>query len=271
MSRLRLVVAGADGRMGRALVRAIAPADDLQLKAALLIAAHPELGNDAGTMAGIGALGVALSADPLAAIAEADAVLDFTAPGFSVALAELCAQARIVHVIGTTGFSADEEEKIRAAARHAVIIKSGNMSLAVTVLADLVRQAARVLAAYDIEIVELHHRMKADAPSGTALLLGEAAAKARAVHLKEQAVFTRHGHTGARQDGAIGFASLRGGSVVGEHHVILAGPSERIELSHVAEDRAIFAHGALTAARWGQGRKPGLYGMGDVLGLDQLR
>ncbi len=271
MSRLRLMVAGADGRMGRALIRAIAEADDLRLSAALLITAHPELGKDAGTMAGTTALDVTLTADPLAAITQADAVLDFTAPAFSVELAGLCAQARIVHVIGTTGFSEDQNEKIRAAARHAVIIKSGNMSLGVTVLADLVRQAARVLAAYDVEIIELHHRMKADAPSGTALLLGEAAAQARDVQLKEHAVFSREGHTGARQNGAIGFASVRGGTVIGEHHVILAGPSERIELSHVAEDRAIFAHGALVAARWGQGRKPGLYGMRDVLGLDQLR
>ena len=271
MSRLRLVVAGADGRMGRALIRAIAEADDLRLSAALLIAAHPELGKDAGTMAGTTALDVALSADPLAAIAQADAVLDFTSPAFSVELAGLCAQARIVHVIGTTGFSEDQDKEIRAAARHAVIIKSGNMSLGVTVLADLVGQAARVLCAYDIEIVELHHRLKADAPSGTALLLGEAAAQARDVQLKEHAVFSRQGHTGARHSGAIGFASLRGGTVIGEHHVILAGPSERVELSHVAEDRAIFAHGALVAARWGQGHKPGLYGMRDVLGLDQPR
>lgn len=271
MSRLRLVVAGADGRMGRALIRAIAEADDLRLSGALLIDAHPELGKDAGTMAGGAALDVALSADPLAVIAHADAVLDFTAPAFSVELAGLCAQARIVHVIGTTGFSEDQENKIHTAARHAVIIKSGNMSLGVTVLTDLVRQAARVLAGYDIEIVEMHHRMKADAPSGTALLLGEAAAQARDVELKEQAVFSRQGHTGARRSGAIGFASLRGGTVIGEHRVILAGPSERIELSHVAEDRAIFAHGALVAARWGQGKKPGLYGMADVLGLDQSR
>lgn len=271
MSALRLVVAGADGRMGRALIRAIVQAPDCALSGALVLEGHPDLGSDAGVMAGTPALNVALSADPLPLIAQADAVLDFTAPAFSVELAALCAQARIVHVIGTTGFTEAHEASIRAAARHAVIVKSGNMSLGVTVLADLVRQAARVLADYDIEIVELHHRMKADAPSGTALLLGEAGAQARGVALKDHAVFSRHGHTGERRAGAIGFAAVRGGTVVGEHRVILAGPSERIELSHIAEDRAIFAHGALAAARWGQGRKPGLYGMGDVLGLDQSR
>jgi len=184
-------------------------------------------------------------------------------------LAALSAQARIVHVIGTTGFTKDDEEKIRAAARHAVIIKSGNMSLGVTLLAALVKEAAKTLPDFDVEIVEMHHRMKVDAPSGTALLLGKAAADGRGISLADKSIRARDGHTGRRPDSAIGFASLRGGTVVGDHDVVLAGPSERIVLSHIAEDRAIFARGAIAAARWGQGKKPGLYAMADVLGISR--
>ncbi|HUO90037.1 MAG TPA: 4-hydroxy-tetrahydrodipicolinate reductase, partial [Rhizomicrobium sp.] len=183
----------------------------------------------------------------------------------SVELAALAAQARIVHVIGTTGLSADDEAKIRAAARHAVIIKSGNFSLGINLLAKLVGEAAKALPDYDIEIVEMHHRKKVDAPSGTALMLGEAAAKARGISLAEHADRGRDGQTGPRKDGAIGFAALRGGTVVGEHQVIFAGPSERIVLSHSAEDRAMFAQGAVAAVKWGFGKKPGLYAMADVL------
>jgi 4-hydroxy-tetrahydrodipicolinate reductase len=178
-----------------------------------------------------------------------------------VDLAALAAQARIVHVVGTTGFSPDDEAKIRAAARHAVIVKSGNMSRGVTLLAELVKLAAKTLPDFDIDIVEMHHRQKIDAPSGTALLLGAAAAAGRNIEIKKRS------HEGARADGTIGFASLRGGTVVGEHEVILAGSHERIVLSHTAEDRSIFASGAVAAALWGQGRKPGLYAMADVLGL----
>jgi 4-hydroxy-tetrahydrodipicolinate reductase len=172
-----------------------------------------------------------------------------------------------VDVIGTTGLSAEDDARIRAAARHAVIVKSGNMSLGVNLLAAMVKQAARALPGYDVEIVEMHHRMKVDAPSGTALLLGEAAAEGRGIALAENSVRSRDGHTGKRAEGIIGFAALRGGTVVGEHEVILAGPQERIVLSHVAEDRSIFARGAMTAALWGQGQKPGLYAMADVLGV----
>ena len=183
-------------------------------------------------------------------------------------LADLAAQARIVHVIGTTGFDAKAEARIQAAARHAVIVKSGNMSMGVNLLAALAERAARSLPDYDIEVLEMHHRNKVDAPSGTALLLGQAAAKGRDIALEKNWVKARDGHNlGPRADGSIGFATLRGGSVVGEHSVIFAGTGERITLSHSAEDRSIFAHGALTAARWGHGKKPGLYGMTDVLGL----
>jgi 4-hydroxy-tetrahydrodipicolinate reductase len=253
--------------MGRTLVKMIAESGDLVLGGALEANGHPDLGADAATLAGVKALGVQLTDDALPVIAKADALIDFTIPKVSVELASLAAQARIVHVIGTTGLSAEDETKIRAAARHAAIVKSGNMSLGVNLLAALVKKTAKALPGFDIEIVEMHHRMKVDAPSGTALLLGEAAAQGSNVSLKDKAVRTRDGHTGAREKGAIGFAALRGGTVVGDHDVVFAGEHERIVLRHVAEDRSIFATGALAAARWGQGKKPGLYAMADVLGL----
>jgi 4-hydroxy-tetrahydrodipicolinate reductase len=228
---------------------------------------HPDLGQDAGTLAGLKPAGIVLTDDPLPAVANAQAIIDFTVPKVSVELAALAAQARIVHVIGTTGLASPDETKIAAAARHAVIVKSGNMSLGVSLLAALVKKAAKALPGFDIEIVEMHHRNKVDAPSGTALLLGRAAAEGRDIALENNSLRGRDGITGKRNDGAIGFASLRGGTVVGEHEVILAGPGERVVLAHVAEDRAIFAHGAITAARWGQRKKPGFYAMADVLGL----
>jgi 4-hydroxy-tetrahydrodipicolinate reductase len=260
MNRIAVVIAGAGGRMGRTLLDAVAQSDDFALVGALESHKHPDLGSDV-------APGVKLTDDPLPVIANAQALIDFSKPEVSIELAALAAQARIVHVIGTTGIDAAGEEKIRAAARHAVIVKSGNMSLGVNLLAALVKQAAKALPDFDVEIVEMHHRMKVDAPSGTALLLGKAAADGRDVSLDKKSVRSRDGHTGARETGAIGFAALRGGTVVGEHRVILAGAHERVELSHVAEDRSIFANGALAAARWGQGKKPGLYSMADVLGI----
>lgn len=268
MTDMKLVVAGAGGRMGRALIRAICENEGTVLAGAIEQPGSPHLGRDAGELAGVAALGVSVSDDPLALLAKADGVIDFTAPAGTVALAEIAAQARIVHIIGTTGFSGDDEARIRAAARHAAIVKSGNMSLGVNLLAALVRQAARALdEAFDIEIVEMHHRHKVDAPSGTALLLGEAAADGRAIALASHAVRVRDGHTGPRRKGDIGFATLRGGSVVGDHTVIFAGEDERIELTHRAADRGIFARGAVKAALWGRGKKPGLYAMADVLGI----
>ncbi|HVZ67997.1 MAG TPA: 4-hydroxy-tetrahydrodipicolinate reductase [Rhizomicrobium sp.] len=264
---IRVVVAGAGGRMGKTLVKMIAESGDLKLEGALEAHGHPDLGADAGTLAGVKPLGIPITEDALPVIAKADAIVDFTTPKVSVELAGLAAQARIVDVIGTTGCSADDDAKIRAAARHAVIVKSGNMSLGVNLLAALVKKTAKALPGFDIEIVEMHHRMKVDAPSGTALLLGQAAAAGSNVSLEEKAVRARDGHTGARERGAIGFAALRGGTVVGEHDVIFAGEHERIVFKHVAEDRSIFATGALAAMRWGQGKKPGLYTMTDVLGL----
>ena len=267
MKTIQVTVAGASGRMGRTLIRALQETQDMQLAFALERSGHADLGHDAGTLAGLPTADIPLTDDLVTAASKSDAILDFTSPAASVALSEIAAQARIVHVIGTTGFSDADLARLQAAARHAVIVKSGNMSLGVNLLAALVKEAAKVLPNYDIEVVEMHHRMKVDAPSGTALLLGEAAAKGRGVSLREHEVRARDGQTGARTDGAIGFASLRGGTVVGDHTVTLAGPHERIELSHRAEDRMIFARGALAAARWGQGKKPGIYAMSDVLGL----
>lgn len=271
MADMRLVVVGAGGRMGRMLVKTVAETEGAVLAAAIGRAGSPLLGKDAGELAGIGALGVPLTDDPLAAFIKADGVLDFTAPAATVGYAGLAAQARIVHVVGTTGLSDDDLARLQAAARHALIVRSGNMSLGVNLLAALVRRVARTLGEdFDIEILEMHHRMKVDAPSGTALLLGEAAAEGRAVALKERSVRVRDGHTGPRNPGDIGFATLRGGTVVGDHSVIFAGPGERIELAHRAEDRGIFARGAVRAALWGRGRKPGLYSMADVLGIAEI-
>jgi 4-hydroxy-tetrahydrodipicolinate reductase len=232
-------------------------------------AGSPQLGKDIGELAGLGSLGVAISDDPLPVFAKADGVLDFTAPAATVEFAGYAAQARIAHIIGTTGCTPEDDAKIAAAARHATIVKSGNMSLGVNLLAALVEQAAKALGPedFDIEVLEMHHRHKVDAPSGTALLLGEAAARGRDIGLRENSVRVRDGVTGARVAGTIGFATLRGGSVIGEHSVIFAGGGERIVLSHHAEDRSLFASGAVKAALWAQGRKPGLYSMRDVLGL----
>lgn len=269
MSEMGLVVVGAAGRMGQTLIRTIHAMEGVRVVGAVERAGSPHIGRDAGELAGVGTIDVAITDDPLPAFAKADGVLDFTVPAATVTFAGYAAQARIVHVIGTTGLGAEHEAAIEAAARHAMIVKSGNMSLGVNLLAVLVRQAATALDAadFDIEIVEMHHRHKVDAPSGTALLLGRAAAEGRGVDLGEKSVRVRDGHTGARETGTIGFATLRGGSVVGDHSVILAGTGERITLSHQAEDRSIFARGAVKAALWARDRKPGLYSMLDVLGL----
>lgn len=271
MSDIRIVVAGAAGRMGRTLVRIISETQGCSVSGAFEAKGHPDIGKDVGLLAGIGALGVSVTDDPLPLIAETQAVVDFTAPKVSVEVAGLAAQARIVHVIGSTGFSPEDDAKITAASRHAVIIKSGNFSRGVNLLTALVKQAAKSLPGFDVEIVEMHHNKKVDAPSGTALMLGQAAAEGRGIDLNSHAVRGRDGVTGARVAGSIGFAALRGGTVVGDHQVVLAGESERLVLSHIAEDRSIFAQGAVSACQWGQGKKPGLYTMSevmaDVLGL----
>jgi len=263
-----IVVAGASGRMGRMLVRTVTESGTARLSGCLERPGHPWVGQDVGTAMGGAELGVRVTDDAVAAIADAQAVIDFTAPSATVEFAALCAQARAVHVIGTTGLSESDLARISAAARHAVIVRAGNMSLGVNLLVQLTRKVAAALdAEFDIEIVEAHHRMKVDAPSGTALMLGAAAAEGRGVDLAKVSDRGRDGMTGARVPGHIGFAAIRGGDIVGEHDVIFAGPGERIVLRHVATDRAIFARGALRAALWGQDRKPGEYDMVDVLGL----
>ena len=268
MPDMGLIVAGAAGRMGRTLVRTIHEAPGVKVLGALERTGAPEIGSDAGELAGIGRIGVQVTDDALALFAKADGILDFTSPGATVTFSELAAQARIVHVVGTTGMTAADDERLRAAARHAVIVHSGNMSLGVNLLASLVRQAAKALDAdFDIEIMEMHHRHKVDAPSGTALLLGKSAAAGRGVALNDNSVRGRDGQTGARRRGAIGFAALRGGSIVGEHTVYFSGDGEQLELTHRAFDRSIFARGAVKAALWGRDQKPGLYSMADVLGL----
>jgi 4-hydroxy-tetrahydrodipicolinate reductase len=268
MSDMRLIVAGAGGRMGRALTRVISETSGAILTGALEAPGSELLGKDAGMLAGLPANGIGLSADLWSLSANADGILDFTVPGATIANVAIAAQRGLVHVIGTTGLSASDDAVIKSVTSRAIVVKSGNMSLGVNLLAALVKRVAQSLdESFDIEILEMHHRGKVDAPSGTAFLLGEAAAQGRKIALDEHSARGRDGYTGARQSGDIGFASLRGGTVTGDHSVIFAGPYERIELSHRAEDRMIFAHGALKAAMWAQGKKPGLYSMADVLGL----
>lgn len=263
-----IVVTGASGRMGRMLVETVTASDRARLVGAVERKGHPWIGRDVGEAMGGAPLGVIVTDDPLEAFAQAQAVLDFTAPEATVEFAALAAQARAVHVIGTTGLGPEHLARLRPAARHAVIIRAGNMSLGVNLLVGLARRVAAALDEdWDIEIVEAHHRMKVDAPSGTALMLGEAAAAGRGVALPQVRDAAREGMTGARTRGHIGFSAIRGGDIVGEHDVIFAGECERIVLRHVATDRAIFARGALRAALWGQAQKPGEYDMADVLGL----
>lgn len=265
---VRIGITGAAGRMGRMLIQTVLDATDgsVALHGAVGNEGSAAIGQDAGLLAGRPACGVIVSDDPVPLFATADAVIDFTRPAVSVRFAALAAQGKAVLVTGTTGFSAEDLAALGRAARHTPIIQSYNMSLGVTLLAALVRQAARALdAGWDLEVVDMHHRHKIDSPSGTAILLGRAAAEGRGVDFDAVKAIDRDGK---RVEGAIGFATLRGGDVVGEHAVILAGAGERIELGHKATDRGIFARGALEAALWGRGRAPGLYSMNDVLGLN---
>lgn len=259
---------GAAGRMGRELVRAIHSHEACSLLGGIEPTGSPCCGKDLGELAGIGAIGILVTDNALALIAQSDAIIDFTSPQATVEFAGYAANARITHVIGTTGLDRNAEAALLAAARHATLIKSANMSLGVNVVTALTRKIAQVLNAdYDIEILEMHHRNKVDAPSGTALMLGSAAADGRGINLSETSIRSRDGNTGPRPRGDIGFATLRGGSVVGDHAVIFAGEGEEITIRHHASDRGIFARGALAAALWGQGKGPGLFSMSDVLGI----
>ena len=268
MSEMRLIVAGAGGRMGRALTRVISETEGAVLAGALEAPGSELLGKDAGVLAGLPANGVLLSADLWSMSANADGILDFTVPAATIANVAIAAQRSLVHVIGTTGLSPSHDAVIKSVTSRATVVKSGNMSLGINLLAALVKRVARSLdESFDIEILEMHHRAKIDAPSGTALMLGEAAATGRAIALEGHSARGRDGVTGARRPGDIGFASLRGGTTAGDHSVVFAGAMERIELTHRAEDRTMFALGAVKAALWAKDKKPGLYTMADVLGL----
>jgi 4-hydroxy-tetrahydrodipicolinate reductase len=268
MSDMRLVVAGAGGRMGRTLIEAISDTEGAVLVGALEAPGSAVIGRDAGELAGLGVNGILVTHEIEPLLAEADGILDFTVPTATVILAAQAARRGLVHVIGTTGLAAEQDGIVAAACATARIVKSGNMSLGVNLLAALVKRVAQSLDdSFDIEILEMHHKAKVDAPSGTALMLGEAAAAGRNITLQAHAARGRDGLTGARRSGDIGFASLRGGSVTGDHSVIFAGSMERIELTHRAEDRTMFAQGALKAALWAHGKAPGLYTMNDVLGI----
>lgn len=263
-----IVITGASGRMGQTLTRLVSASDRMRLVACLERPGHPWVGRDAGEAMGGAALGVQVTDDALEAFSRAQGVIDFTAPAASTGFAALAAQARAVHVIGTTGLTAEDIGKIEAAARHAVIVRAGNMSLGVNLMVGLTRKIAAALGEdWDIEVIEAHHGRKVDAPSGTALMLGQAAAEGRGVSLEAAMVSGRDGITGPRAPGSIGFSAIRGGDIVGEHDVMFAGPGERIVLRHIATDREIFARGALRAVLWGQDKKPGHYSMADVLGL----
>ena len=263
-----IVITGASGRMGQMLIKTVMASDRCHLSGVLERTGHAWVGQDIGTAMGGATMGVTVSDDALDVFASAQAIIDFTAPAATVAFAGLAAQARAVHVIGTTGLSDADLKAIDAAARHAVIVRAGNMSLGVNLLTKLTEKVAAALDDdFDIEIIEAHHNQKVDAPSGTALMLGEAAASGRGVTLSEVSDSGRDGITGARKRGDIGFAAIRGGDIVGEHDVLFAAAGERITLRHVATDRAVFARGALKAALWGQNKAPGAYDMMDVLGL----
>jgi 4-hydroxy-tetrahydrodipicolinate reductase len=263
-----IVITGASGRMGQMLIKTVSDSDKVRLVGAVEREGHDWVGRDVGEAMGGAALGVTVTDQSLEAFAKAQAVIDFTAPAATIAFAKLAAQARAVHVIGTTGMTEEDIAQLEPCARHAVIVRAGNMSLGVNLLTKLTQKVAAALDEdFDIEVIEAHHHHKVDAPSGTALMLGEAAAEGRGVNLADVSDRARDGITGARKKGDIGFSVIRGGDIVGEHDVLFAAAGERIVLRHQATDRAIFARGAVKAAIWGQDQKPGEYDMFDVLGL----
>jgi 4-hydroxy-tetrahydrodipicolinate reductase len=268
MDKIGIAVTGASGRMGQMLINSIAENDKTVLVGAIERDGHDWVGHDVGIAMGGQANGVIVTSDPLEAFSKAQAVIDFTAPAATVAFSAIAAQARAVHVIGTTGMTDDDIAALEPASRHAVIVRAGNMSLGVNLLTQLTKKVAAALDDdFDIEVIEAHHNQKVDAPSGTALMLGQAAADGRGVDMKDVSDSGRDGITGARKRGDIGFSAIRGGDIVGEHDVLFAAAGERIVLRHMATDRRIFARGALKAAIWGQSQKPGQYDMLDVLGL----
>jgi 4-hydroxy-tetrahydrodipicolinate reductase len=266
---MNIGVLGCAGRMGRAVMAEVLASEDCRLVGGAEHEGHAALGQDLGTLAGGDAVGLEAGADALSVIEAADAVIEFSTPEATVGHAADAGRHGTAHVIGTTGLSEREASRLHQAAERTAIVWAPNMSLGINLLLGLAEQVSRALGpeAFDIEILEMHHRHKADAPSGTALALGEAVARGRGISLEQMSVRSRDGLTGPRQSGTVGFATLRGGDVVGDHTVLFAGAGERLELTHRATDRRIYARGALHAARWLAGRPPGLYRMADVLGL----
>lgn len=267
---MRIAITGVSGRMGRMLVETIATSDRAVVSAALERSGHDWIGRDLGDAMGGAETGVIVTDDIDAALSGADVVIDFTAPAATIAFAHAAARAGAAHVIGTTGMTASEIAQLEGPAERTVIVRAGNMSLGVNLLVQLTERVAAALDDdYDIEVIEAHHNRKVDAPSGTALMLGEAAAEGRGVDLNDISDRARDGITGARGKGRIGFTAIRGGDIVGEHDVMFAADGERIVLRHVASDRSVFARGALKAALWTAGKPPGAYDMLDVLGLSE--
>lgn len=265
---VRVAIAGCAGRMGRTNLAEALDDPEIELVGGCERPGHPDIGRDLGTLAGRGPVGITCTDDFAALAHRAEVIVEFSLPAATLEHAAVCAAAGCAHVIGTTGLDREGERRLQELARRVPILWAPNMSQGVNLLLALVERVARALdARFDIEILEMHHRHKLDAPSGTALALGRAAARGRGVDFEQAARFTRHGQTGERPEGAIGFAVLRGGDVVGDHTVVFAGDGERLELTHRASDRRIYARGAMRAAKWIAGRPPGLYGMADVLGL----
>ena len=265
---VRIAVTGAAGRMGRALIQAVAEAEGAELAAAFARPGSGAVGRDAGELAGLGALGVTVGDDPAAAAESFDVLIDFTLPEATAAHLALCREAGKRLVIGTTGLDESQKQAIREAGADIGIVFAPNMSVGVNLCLKLLETAARVLGdGVDVEIVEAHHRHKVDAPSGTALAMGEAVARTLGRDLQECAVYGRHGHTGERDRRTIGFSTIRAGDIVGEHTVMFAGTGERVEITHKASSRMTFATGAVRAALWLMDRPAGVYDMQDVLGL----
>jgi 4-hydroxy-tetrahydrodipicolinate reductase len=266
---MKIGVLGCAGRMGRAIMAEVLRRDGMTLTGGSEVEDHPAIGQDLGLLAGCKAQGLEVITASAEVIAGADMVIEFSSPVATLQHVEIAAETRVGHVIGTTGFTGDDLDRLQAAAAKIPIMRAANMSLGINLLQSLTRQVAAALGPedFDLEIVEIHHHHKVDAPSGTALALGEAAAEGRGVSLDEVADRGRDGITGARRPGRIGFGALRGGDIIGDHTVIFAGMGERIELAHKAGAREIYAKGAVHAARWLAGRPPGLYGMADVLGM----
>jgi 4-hydroxy-tetrahydrodipicolinate reductase len=264
---VKVAVAGASGRMGRMLIEAVLGSPDCKLAGALDIPGSPAIGIDAGAALGRTS-GIEISADPKRALAAAEVLIDFTRPEGTLAHLAACRELGVRAVVGTTGFGAEGKAQIGAFAQHTAIVFAPNMSVGVNVVLRLLELAARSLGpAYDVEVIEAHHRHKVDAPSGTALAMGEVVAQALGRSLEADGVFARHGQTGERKPGSIGFSAIRGGDIVGDHTVLFAGTGERIEITHKSGSRAGYVEGSLRAARFVVDKPPGLYGMADVLGM----